>query len=256
MGALRVLLIEKSPEECERISSVLEQANHEVLPAKGFQDACEAVQVQKFDAVLVGSPEVDEIAEFTGKLRELEKRQHQTGRTAVISFAAGVGDACGSCEGANPGVDGYLPREFEANTFSQVVTMLARAVAHPQQAGHTAVSDLPIFEPEEFQAQVAHDRDLLIEIIDLFLVESVEQLHELRKALAATDYNRLSRGAHTIKGSLASLHAPCARAHAQALELAANQQEEQVCRFSLTALEQDLEILAPHLLALRAASSI
>lgn len=255
MDTLRVLLIEKSPEESERISAVLEQANHEVLPARCFADACQAVQIEKFDAVLVGSPAADGVAEFTAKLRELERRQHKGGRTAILSFQGADNDTRSNCAVVEPGIDGYLPREFEPATFSNVVDRLAHAVARPQQASEAgAISDLPVFEPEEFEAQVAHDRELMVEIIDLFLAERGEQVNEMRRAMAAGDFNRLSRAAHTIKGSLASLHAPQARAHAQALECAAKEHEEQVCRFSLAALEQDLDVLEPYLLSLRAES--
>lgn len=253
MDALRVLLIEKNPAESERISCVLAGANHDVLSATGFEDASQAVLVQKFDAVLVGSPAAaNQIVEFTATLRGLERKQRNPGRTTILSFSPDAAQDCEWSPAADVAIDGYLPRRFEATTFRDTMNALMRAVARPPQTETPrACSELPVFDPEQFQAQVAHDRDLLIEIIDLFLTDRVDQASEMRNALAAADYNRLARAAHTIKGSLSSLHAAQARAHAQDLELAANECEDQVCRFSLAQLEQDLDILEPHLLSLR-----
>lgn len=257
MDALRVLLIEKNSEESERISSLLAGANHDVVPASGFEDASEALRIQKFDAVLVGSwAAPDGVAEFATNLRALERNQRNAGRTAVLSCSPQLPQGSAWSRAVDAPIDGYLPRQFEAATFSEAVNTLARAVArHPESQARSASSELPVLDSEQLHAQVAHDRDLLVEIIDLFLAERGDQVNEMRIALSAGDYNRLSRAAHTVKGSLASLHAPQAKAHAQELELAARNQEDQVCRFSLAQLEQDLDILEAYLLSLREASS-
>lgn len=247
MSSFRVLLIEENHEDAERISSVLAQANHTVLPAHGFAEASEALQVQRFDAILMGTLGPESIAEFTAKLRQVERKHRSSSRTAVLSFAPRESVGARATE---VGIDAFLPKEFEAATFSEAVTTLARAVTSSPGAA-AAISDMPVFEPEEFEAQVAYDRELMVEIIDLFLAERPDQVNDMRTAMAAGDFQRLSRAAHTIKGSLGSMHAPQAKAHAQQLELAARNQEDQVCRFCLAALEQDLDVLEPHLLALR-----
>ena len=112
-------------------------------------------------------------------------------------------------------------------------------------------ANLPVFEPEKFMEQVANDRELSIEIINLFLSEEPSQVAEMQRALAARDYNSLYVTAHTIKGSLGSLHAALARFHAEALESAAKNQDEPGCERSLIALKNDLETLEPELLNLR-----
>ena len=53
MKSLRVLLVGKDPGQGERISSLLSGAQHAVLPASGLEEAFEALEVQKFDAVLL-----------------------------------------------------------------------------------------------------------------------------------------------------------------------------------------------------------
>lgn len=256
MSALRVLLIEKNSDESQRISSVLTDANHDVLSASGFEDASQALLIQKFDAILVGSPAgADQAAEFTTNLRALERKQRNAGRTAILSFSPQSSPGASWSPARDVTIDGYLPREFEAAAFHDAVYALAHAVAErPGAKDRNPGSDLPVFEPEQFLAQVAHDRDLMVEIIDLFLADRGDQVNEMRNALAAGDYNRLSRAAHTIKGSLSSLHTPQAKARAQDLETAAKNQEGQVCRVTLAQLEHDLDLLEPYLLSLRNSS--
>jgi two-component system sensor histidine kinase/response regulator len=241
-GALRLLLVEADPHEAERISCVLANANHSVLPATNFQEASEALDLQRFDAVLLGRPaRADDMTEFTSKLRALENSQRSSGRTPVLSFASQTGDHSSS-------VDGYLPEPFEPASL----TNLLRAVSGNQLgATATACPDLPVLEAEGFLDQVAYDRNLMVEIIDLFFAEREHQLPEMEQALATEQYERLQRIAHTIKGSLGSLHATRARWYAQSLETAAKDRKPAECRQHLTAFQQELERLDPELLALR-----
>jgi HPt (histidine-containing phosphotransfer) domain-containing protein len=252
MNPLRVLLIERAPEKLERISAVLREAHCDVLSAASFNDANEALLVQRFDAVLVGSPgDTQAQADFTAGLRQIERSRGWLSKTPVLM-----------CSGAVPGglwtptqeawVDAYLGEHFVAATFTDAVLRLAQAVSPATKPSeHSGMSDLPVFEPEKFQAQVAYDRELLVEIIDLFMTERRSQVAEMQTALASADFTRLSRVAHTIKGSLGSLHASLARFHAQDLESAAKMADAQVCRFCLAILEQDLDTLEPELIALR-----
>jgi HPt (histidine-containing phosphotransfer) domain-containing protein len=104
---------------------------------------------------------------------------------------------------------------------------------------------------EKFKEQVGYDRDLLIEIIDLFFSESAAQLTQMHEALERRDYDTLSRIAHTMKGSFGSLHAEPARLHAHDLEIAARQHDEQTCTRLGAALDGDLASLTPQLSSLR-----
>lgn len=110
---------------------------------------------------------------------------------------------------------------------------------------------VPQLDVEKFQEQVGHDPDLLVEIIDLFLLESAGQVHEMHEALGCGEYKKLSRVAHTIKGSVGSLYAETARLQAHELESIAESGDEAACRRSLAALEEALAMLQPQLLALR-----
>jgi HPt (histidine-containing phosphotransfer) domain-containing protein len=229
-GALRLLLVEADPQQAERISAALVNANHSVLPATNFQEASEALDIQRFDAVVLGRAlQAREMGEFTSKLRTLERSQRASAQTPVLS----------------------LPEPFEPATLTSAIGNLLRAVGGSAHAVAAGSPDLPVLEPEGFLDQVAYDRSLMVEIIDLFFSERERQIPEMENALAAGEYDRLQRVAHTIKGSLGSLHASRARWYAQSLETAAKERKPVECRQLLTAFEQELDRLDPQLLALR-----
>ena len=251
-NSLRVLVIERNPDKLLRINAVLEGARYEVLSAGSFSEATEALQVQRFDAVLIGtSASSKEQADFTAGLRKIERDLGVLTKTPVLLCSNSLtSDICRpTCE---EGIDAYLPEEFVAATFTDAVVRLAEAVSPNNKVNvQNCSDDLPVFDADKFQEQVAYDKDLLVEIIDLFLDERVTQLNEMRTALAVSDFTRLGRVAHTIKGSLGSLYAGQARMHAQELESAAKRAEAQICHLCLAALEQDLNALEPQLIALR-----
>jgi two-component system, sensor histidine kinase and response regulator len=67
-------------------------------------------------------------------------------------------------------------------------------------------------------AVVGGDRQLLVELIDLFLEQIPTLLHQIDDAIAGGDDVGLRRSAHTLKGSLATFAADEAMDAAQALE--------------------------------------
>ena len=253
MNTLRVLVVNSDFQEAERLAERLTDAQHTALPANGLEEATEALLVQKFDAILLGSAlPTDGIADFTAKLRRLERNQRAAMPAPVLSLSSDVPNGAGWCAGES-GVDAYLADSFQPAVLFETVSGLAAALASAEPSVN-ASSELPFFEVGQFRAQVGHDDDLMAELIDLFLMEAPGQLVEMREALAANDFDRLARVAHTIKGSLATFYAVQARTHAQHLETAAKASDTAQARQTLSALEHDLELLEPQLLALRNAS--
>lgn len=255
MSSLKVLLIGTETAESQYICSVLERAKHDVFPLPGFDEAAEALQIQKFDVVLL-APAVQAAGakSFITQLRQAEQSQRHSGRIPVVSVSAFSGTLDGGDE--NDHVDAILPGNFEPSAFAETVGNLASAVTRSgtgAEAQHGSSGDpgLEIFSASKFEEQVAYDQELMVEIIDLFLAERQHDLLAMTESLAAGDLNRLMRSAHTIKGSLASLHAHLARHRSQELETAAKTGNRPACVSLLAALEQDLNNLEPQLLSLR-----
>lgn len=251
MNTLRVLVVNSDPLESERLAGRLTNARHTALPASGLEEASEALLVQKFDAVLLGATlPSDGVADFTAKLRKLERSQRAATPAPVLSLSSRVPNGADWCTGER-GVDAYLADSFQPAVLFEAVTSLAAAIARAGDQPVDASSEIPILEVEQFRAQLSNDDDLMGEIIDLFLSEAPGQIIEMREALAALDFQLLARVAHTIKGSFATLHAGLARSHAQQIETAAKECDATQCGQTLAALESDLEGLEPQLLKLR-----
>ena len=252
MNALRFLVIHRDPEHADRICFQLAGANHTVLAAPNLAEGAEALLIQRFDAALLDATwPPAEVAEFTAILRQVEQNQGLK-RIPVVSVWP-QGAPFTPSETESLAWDTRLEEPLDPVALTEAVTHLAQAVGRPGKSGPetSPANEHPVLEPEEFEEQVGGDHELMVEIINLFLEESTHQRAEMRRSLASGNYVQLSRLAHTIKGSLASLRATRARWRAQELEFAAGDQNGSLCHESLSALEQDLTALEPELLFLR-----
>jgi HPt (histidine-containing phosphotransfer) domain-containing protein len=62
------------------------------------------------------------------------------------------------------------------------------------------------------------DHELLVELIELFVTDCPQWLEEIRGAVTTGDAARLTRAAHTLKGSVSNFCAPRAAETLQCLE--------------------------------------
>jgi HPt (histidine-containing phosphotransfer) domain-containing protein len=180
----------------------------------------------------------------------LERAQRAPGRTPVLSVSAEIPNGAAWCASTSE-VDGYLAQSFHPTVLCEAVRSLAAVCAGSGREDGDGKSELQVLDTEGLLQQLAFDQQLVMEIIDLFLIEGPQQVIEMREALAADEFDGLWRAAHTIKGSFGTLHAGVARARAQELEHAAKQRDVVRCREILSGLEYDLEVLEPILLSLR-----
>ena len=243
--------MDADPKRMERVTSVLAAAGHSVVSVSSPEEAEEALEIVKVDVVVFGSPHPEPVS-FVHRLRELEKAQKHAFRAPVLALSHEVPVSPG-WSSPGPGViDGYLAEGFGPEALLRVCDFIARSTAAQSKTTESAgQASLPVFEPEKFRQQVAYDPALAAEIIDLFLEERSIELPEMQTALEQGDFRQLSQIAHTIKGSLSSLHAMLARHHAQELETAAMAKDGESCGRILSQLASDLETLEPLLLNLR-----
>ena len=245
--SLRVLVVETDPQRAEEISGLLESAHHEVLPLTHLEEASEALSIQGFDAVLVpAAANDDELQKLASKLRLIERKE-AIGHIPLLSCAPkGIEPT-----GRSP-IEAFLPPDFEAEAFAATVNKLARGVSMAEKSGLSFLpADMPAFDPENFQEQMGFDTDLMIEIIDLYLEESAKQRGQMKSDLESGQLRELSRTAHTIKGSLGTLHAPRARVRSQDLESGAKAGNQAMSAAALDSLELELSTLEAVLLQFR-----
>ncbi len=244
MNSLRFLLVDGDSEQSDVISTTLASANHTVLPTAGLDEAGEALFVEQFDAVLLASNfPAAELANFKAKLQRVEQSQRTATRIPVLGLEWLSSDA--NC-------DGYVHEPIDPLALTGDVQRLAAALGKPEQMKVSSeVDNLPILEPEKFEEQVGGDDELMVEIIDLFLEERKGQVSGMQDCIVNKDWESLSKIAHTIKGSLASLHATRSRSRAQELETAARLSQVETSLRAHRQLIRDLEVLEPELLDLR-----
>jgi len=255
MTSLRVLLV-ADIHECQEVSSSLVAADHTVLPLNDVDEASEAISLQQFDAILLGDSISEEsVSEFASKLRRLERAQQSATRTAIFCLGNEPSAEIKSVAGTCSPVDGYLSKRLDGTAFTDAVIQLAQTFPEAAMTSSDSNRDLPVFELAGFQEQVGYDPDLFSEIIDLFLLEGEEQIPAMRSALAKRDFDELGRVAHTIKGSLGSLHAPRARTRAEQLESAARSRNNERCCHFLSLLEDDIQELEQQLRIVRSTVS-
>ena len=223
MSNERILVVEAEEPQAIRILSILERAEHSASAVANCAEAAEALLLQRFDAVLIGSGQAGtEVAELAGCVRS-------SGYSApLLAYTESVGVP----------VDGTLPLNFDAGQFEAAL----RNACQPSQEEQG--SQLRVFEPDQFAEQCADDTSLMVEIIDLFEGERPEQMAAMSEALGAGDFDRLAKVAHTLKGSVGALHAPAARQSCQAIELAAKDRDAELCEAELQRLTRALEDLA------------
>ena len=223
MSEQHILVIEAEEQRATRIVAVAQGAQHAAIAVPNCAEAAEALLLQQFDAVLLGSGQaVSEIGELAGYVRG------EANGTLLLSYT-----------GENAGVaDAVLPPGFDA---AQLDYALRNATSPASQA---QIPEPAVFDPEKFAEQCAQDTSLMVEIIGLFETEQEEQMAAMTEALAAGDFDRLSKVAHTLKGSVGALHALAARQSCQAIELAAKNGDRAQCELCLGRLQQNLADLA------------
>ena len=229
MSSSRVLLVEEDAARAQRISAALQTNGSRVLHAGSFAEAREALSIEQFDLMLISS---DQAAVLARELSPIAKRLSPPVLLAVY----------GECE--TKLCDAVISASLPPSELPGEIDRIRKLRPTDQDR---AASELPEFDRDAFHEQMAGDSDLMKEIIAIFFDESASQLKSLENALQSQEFPKASRLAHSLKGSLGSLHAAQARYWAQALEAAAASGDSSRCGRYLSALEDSISALQPRL---------
>jgi HPt (histidine-containing phosphotransfer) domain-containing protein len=149
------------------------------------------------------------------------------------------------------GMDSYISKPLEIETFAQVVATLAPSLVKehespadlPAHESDIGASSKPIFDHDRLRAQTLGKPDLLAKVIGLFLADYPQQLAEIRAAAAAGDARRAEAVIHSLRGTLRSLGADAAHATASTIESLARQGDLDAVMGMCAELERELERL-------------
>ncbi len=171
-------------------------------------EAVEAVQKGDFDVVLMDlqMPGLDGL-EATRRIREATLRSQPM---IVAMTARASGEDRRLCMAA--GMDGYLTKPIRKERLRQALL----DVTAPSQ---NVVDDATVIDVERLGVLLrTGGRDMVAELIDLYLDEMPDRLDAVRGAIEAEDAEALRAMAHKLKGSSSNLGLPGVASSGAALE--------------------------------------
>jgi two-component system, sensor histidine kinase and response regulator len=219
-GGLRILLAEDNLVNQRVASHLLKNAGHFVIAVVNGREAIEALAREDFDLVLmdVQMPEMDGL-EATRAIRALEQKTGRHLPIVAMTAHAMKGDRERCLEA---GMDDYLPKPVQKAELFRVLEAHRPARSAPE-SGAALVSSNLVFDMSVALDRVDGEREVLEEIVRLYLTDVPSRLEEMERALARKDGKRLASAAHSLKGSTGCLGGPRAADAAQRVEeLAAN----------------------------------
>ena len=100
----------------------------------------------------------------------------------------------------------------------------------------------------ELLALMDGDRELLLELIDVFLEDAPQRIQAVRRALEAHDAEALYKAAHALKGSAGNFGAPDVVSRAIRLEAVARENDLDAADIEFGFLETDMKELVDGLI--------
>jgi PAS domain S-box-containing protein len=209
---LDVLLAEDNFVNQRLAIALLQRRGHTVTTVGTGKGAVAASSVHRFDLVLmdIQMPEMSGF-EATAAIRARERGTGVHLPIVAMTAHAMTGDR-ERCLDA--GMDDYLAKPLDSRRV-HVVIERAAVVASTETA---PVAGDAVEEYERLLERTSGDEPLLAEILRLFLDELPSQVHQIRAALDAGDYDVLRRTAHALKGAASNFNASAVVEAAQTLE--------------------------------------
>jgi CheY-like chemotaxis protein/HPt (histidine-containing phosphotransfer) domain-containing protein len=243
---LRILLAEDNPFNQKLAVRILENRGHTVVVTANGREALDVLQRQPFDLVLmdVQMPEMDGL-EATARIRAREKQSGEHVPIIAMTAYAMKGDR-ERCLDA--GMDGYVSKPVRQKELFEAIEGAVPS-AGPDPSPERTPPALAFLDWKEALSHVGGDRQLLRELVDLFLEHCPRWLADVRRAATQGDGPKLKAAAHAIKGSLGSLAAGDAYEAALRLETMGREGKLEDAEEACQALEDEISRIRPALLA-------
>jgi CheY-like chemotaxis protein/HPt (histidine-containing phosphotransfer) domain-containing protein len=234
---LRVLVAEDNRVNQLVIRRLLERLDHTVVLCADGRAAVEAVEAERPDLVLmdVQMPEMDGFA-ATAAIRAREAAHPGGRRVPIVALTAfAMKDDRERCLAA--GMDDYLTKPIRRDQLAAILARFAAQAPAPPEADEPG----PALDEAAALAYAGGDRQLLGELLGIFLADCPGQLQALRDAAAGSDPAALMRAAHTLSGSLRVLGATAAAEFVGRLEALGREGQLEGAAAFLARLEPELE---------------
>jgi CheY-like chemotaxis protein/HPt (histidine-containing phosphotransfer) domain-containing protein len=212
--SLRILLAEDNVVNQRVAVGLLKKRGHDVTVANNGVEALAALADTRFDLILMDI-QMPHMGGFEAT-EEIRRRERETGghiRIVAMTAHAMTGDRERCLAG---GMDGYLSKPIDPALLYATVEQHGDAVPS-QAAPHTPAAPCPI-DRESLLNRVGGDEELLIEIVQLFLVDCPLRVAAIKEAVAAGNPDEIRLTAHALKGSASNMSADALTAAARTLE--------------------------------------
>jgi CheY-like chemotaxis protein len=200
---------------------ILQKWGHRVSVVANGRRAIEAFTSEVFDLILmdVQMPELGGM-EATVGIREIEKGRGC--RVPIIAMTAhaisGYREKC-----LEAGMDDYISKPIDPE---RLFAMIEQWLQPDFPRGrHAPAEATPALNTTSALSRAGGDIDLFRELTDLFLADTPGLLREIESAVAATNWDRLERAAHRLKGAVGNFDAGPLTKLALRLETAARLRE-------------------------------
>ena len=238
---LRILVAEDNHINQKVTVSLLEKMGHRADVVGNGKEAIQAFKFLPYDLILMDlqMPEMDGF-EASLQIRILDSLNgHQTCVIAVTAHA--MKEYREKC--LEWGFDDYISKPINPQELKGIIkrwrNRTLTAISSDNIVEETpACADIVNFS--EALAQIEGNRELLVEIVQLFLEQYPKLLEETRQALCRSDWQSLSNAAHTLASSAGQLGAQRAFSAAKKLEQIANQENLSSVPEALAGLENEL----------------
>ncbi len=209
--SLKVLVAEDNPVNQQLATTLLEKAGHQVSVVGDGAEAVQAWAGGHFDLILMDlqMPHLGGL-EATAMIREAEQARgpgHR--RTPIVALTAhampGDEQRC-----LDAGMDGYLPKPLRRERLAAMLS-LADGGSAPAgvttAAGEPARRTQPSIDRTALLESLGNDPVAYSELREVFLASMPKLRIDLADAMQRADCTALARGAHALRGALATFHA-------------------------------------------------
>ncbi len=232
----RILLVDDNRVNQQLGAAMLERLNLTFDLADNGRHALERIAKTEYALVLMDMemPEMDGIS-ATRQIRRNEaascssaEDSHPAHLTIIAMTANALAEDRERCLAA--GMDGYIPKPISlAALQSEISRLFGAKMPVPSVVIAAATTNSGVIFDRNAVIDMLGDEDLFKELAGMYITDTPGYLAELDDAMAATDWPRVARSAHTLKGLFATFAASAAEQDGRALEQAANNADATLC---------------------------
>jgi len=213
-----VLLAEDNVVNQRVASGLLKKRGHQVTIVGNGRQALDALEQGTFDLVLMDlqMPEMGGL-EATAAIRERERKSGGAHLRIVAMTAHAMSGDRERCLAS--GMDDYLSKPIDpAILFEAVERATGAGDVVPARVPAGAPAAAPAIDLAQALERMGGDRQLLNDVIGVFLEDCPTQLAAIKVAVDARDADAIRRAAHALKGAAGNLAATEVFQAAQTLE--------------------------------------